>query len=216
MIKFNFRLNKGKTITATVPEGWHEVKLKHVIKLEESDNHDLSSLLEAFTGINYEFIENASAKDIWGPVFQLLSYVYDAPKWNKIAKRKKVDLGGKLITPPLKIETKSFGQSRLVLHALRNHLGEKTIPVNILPEIIAIYLQPAYDGKFISDRVSDIKEMVLNMPAYMGMPYAFFFSKKFRGSKVYGMIGLKVSQKMLRNLISIHRQAGTNSLNLTT
>ena len=85
MIEFKFKLNK-ETISATVPEGWHEVKLKHILALEEKwsgTSSDMIGLLSAFTGQDYRTLENAKG-DLWNPLFQVLSFVFDAPKWDKI------------------------------------------------------------------------------------------------------------------------------------
>lgn len=209
MIEFKFKLNK-ETISATVPEGWHEVKLKHILALEENGANDASSLLSALTGINYEFIENSKNSTQWSIVIQLLTFIYEAPNWKKIRLPKKVTVNGKLITPPRKIEVETFGQSRLFANAFRSVDTDKTIPINILPELIAIYLQPAYDGLFEAQRIDDIKKYVLEMKAFEAMPYAFFFSKKWQRLNIFGKLGLRASLKTMKNLKSILRQVAIN------
>ena len=214
MIKFNFKLNKDKTIAATVPEGWHEVKLKHIINLESKwsgESSDMIGLLSSFTDCAYEEIEH-SKEDLWEPLFRVLSFVFEAPKWQKIKKPKTVTIGSKVIKPPRNLSLETFGQKILALKLITNEENQ----INNIPDIVAIYLQPAYDGLFNSGRVADIKKLVLEMTAFDAMPYGLFFFKKLLKPRRFGKLGLKVSQKMLKNLISIHSQVGTNSPNLMT
>ncbi len=215
MIKFKFKLNK-KTVEATVPENWGEVTLQHVLNLEENGGNNVSEILAALTGQNYEFIENSHPSTIFEPLTQVLTYIYDAPKWDKLKLLKQINLGGKLIKAPKKLEFCAFGQSRMVLDKMKDLDTEKRLPINILADILSIYLQPAYDGKFVSQRVEDIKPLVLQMKAYEAMPYAFFFFKKLYGKKIFGRIGLKVSLKTIKNLQFIQRREMINLTPLTT
>ena len=206
MIEFKFKLNK-ETISATVPEGWHEVKLKHILALEENwsgTSSDMIGLLSAFTGQDYRTLENAKG-DLWNPLFQVLSFVFDAPKWDKIKPPKQVRLNGKTLTPPKKLEMQTFGQKVLALKLISEQEHIKNIP-----DIIAIYLQPVYDGLFESERIPDIRKHVLEMKAYDSMPYGLFFLKKLLRLKNFGKLGLRASRKTLRNLKSIQQQVAIN------
>jgi hypothetical protein len=80
--------------------------------------------------------------------------------------------------------------------------------INKIPELLAIYLQPAYHGKFISDRVEEVKPWVYNMKAFEALPYGIFFLKRLSGSKRFGKIGLRASRRTRKQLESIRRQAG--------
>lgn len=213
MIKFKFKLNK-ETIEAKVPEGWHEVTLKHVLALESEwtgESKDMIGLLSAFTGENFHTLENAKG-DLWEPIFQVLSFVFDAPKWDKIKKPKLVNIGGKMVKPPQNLSLETLGQKILALNLITNGSDH----IKNIPDIISIYLQPAYDGKFVSDRINDIKRHVLDMKAYEAMPYGLFFLKRLLRPRSFGRLGLKVSPKMLRNLQSIQKQAVSSSTNLVT
>lgn len=173
MIKLNFKL-KHKTISTEVPESWDEVKLKHIINLETNwsgESMDMIGLLTAFTDRTYEDIEH-SKENLWDPLFRVLSFVFQAPEWKKVKKPKTVTLGGKTITPPSNLSLETFGQKIKALQLITNEKNQ----VNNIPDILAIYLQPAFDGLFSSDRIPDIKEMVLEMKAFEAMPFGFFFS----------------------------------------
>ena len=202
MIRFKFKLNK-KTIEATVPEGWHEVKLKHVLALEQwtGDSKDMVSLLSAFTGCEYHDLENAKG-NLWEPLFQVLSFVFDAPKWSKIKKPKSVNIGNKVIKPPHNLLLQKFGQKVMALKLISDEKNQ----INNIPDIISIYFQPGYDGAFVSDRIPDIKNLVLEMNCMEAMPYGIFFLKNLLRSKRYGRIGLSLSRRTLRNLRSLQQQ----------
>ena len=213
MIKFNFKLNKD-TISATVPEGWHEVKLKHVLALEtgwNGESTDMVGLLSALTGEDYNDLENAKG-DLWNPLFKVLGYVFEAPDWKRIKKPKSVTLGSKVLKPPTNLLLECFGQKVLAL----NLITTETDQINNIADVIAIYLQPAYDGKFVSDRVPDIKKMVLEMNAFEAMPYGLFFLKNLLRPKNYGLVGLIPSRKTMKNLLSLQRPAPTNYANSAT
>ena len=214
MIKFKFKL-KDKTIEATVPEGWHEVTLGHVLSLEQEwsgDSGDMVGLLAAFTGCNYEEISNAKG-DLWEPLFQVLSFVFNAPKWDKLKKPDLVTLKGKKIRPPKKLELEAFGQKVMAMKLISD---EKKQHISNIGNILCIYLQPAYDGIFNSTRVAELENDVRQMSALEAMPYGIFFLKRYLRSKNYGRLGLKVSQRTLKNLKYIQSQVVTSSPSLTT
>ena len=205
MIEFKFKL-KQKTISATVPENWGEVTVKHITEMEEKwsgNRSDLIGLLSAFTGQSYQDLEQ-SKSNLWEPLFQVLSFVFDAPKWDKLKKPKTLTLNGKKITPPKKLDLESFGQKVQALNVITSDMPK----INKIPELLAIYLQPAYDGKFISDRVEEVKPWVYNMKAFEALPYGIFFLRRLSGSKRFGRIGLRASRRTRKHLVSIRRQAG--------
>lgn len=204
MIEFKFKLNK-ETIIATVPESWAEVTLQQVLRLETEwtgEAKDMIGLLAAFTGQNYSILENAKG-DLWEPLFAVLSFVFDAPTWKKLKLPKLIQLGEKKVKPPKNLSLEAFGQKVMAMQSITKEGTE----LSKIPEILSIYLQPSYDGKFVSERIEDIKPMVLNMKAFEAMPYGIFFLKRLQRSKGFGMTGLKVSRKMLRNLKSMQQQA---------
>jgi len=213
MITFKFKL-KQKTITATVPENWSEVTVKHITEMEEKwsgKRSDLVGLLSAFTGQKYEDLEQ-STTNLWEPLFQVLSFVFDPPKWDKLKRPKQVTLNGKYIKPPKKLELEAFGAKVQALNVITSDMPK----VNKIPELLAIYLQPAYDGKFIGDRVEEIKPWVYQMKAYEALPYGIFFLKRLSGSKRFGRIGLRASRRTRKHLVSIQRQAASILTSLQT
>ena len=213
MIEFRFKTNK-ETIKATVPESWAEVKLKHILALETEwtgESKDMIGLLSAFTGHNYQTLENAKG-NLWKPLFQVLSFVFEAPNWKKLKKPKTVTLSNKQIKPPRNLLLEAFGQKVMALQLITKDEDH----IHKIPDILAIYLQPAFDGKFVSDRVKDIKKYVLEMPAYEAMPFGLFFLKKLLRRKTFGGIGLKLYPKTLKNLASIQRQAAKSLTNSQT
>jgi hypothetical protein len=206
MIKFHIKA-KSKKITGLCPENWQEVTLKQVLDLEKADRSDKLQILSCFTGLDLRTIENAKG-DLFEPMYQVLSFITDAPKWDKVKRPKEVTLKDKSIKPPKDISLETFGQKWRAMEAIQAHENK----IDCIPDILAIYFQPSYDGIFESSRIEDVKEMVYDMPAYQAMPYGFFFFKKLTGWKVIGMIGLKLSLRTLKNLLSMQKRAG-RSLN---
>ena len=213
MIKFEIEVN-GNTIEATVPEGWQEVKLKHIIAMDSQwsgEQSDMIGLLSAFTGREYDELSNTKS-NLWEPLFQVLSFVLDAPDWKRIKTPTFVTLGDKKVKPNSKVQLHTFGQRAMAMRVISSDMSN----FEKMPELLAIYLQPAYDGKFTAERVPDIKKMVLNMNAFEAMPYGLFFFRKLSRMRVYGLIGLKASRRTLKNLQSIQKQVASGLANLQT
>ena len=199
---------RDKTVIARVPEGWHEVTLRHIIALEDQWNgksDDMIGLLSAFTGVNYEELENTKST-LWEPLFQVMSYVFQAPNWKKLKLPNMVNIAGIQAKPAKNVALEAFGQKVMALQAIASTKPE----MERIADILAVYFQPLIDGKFVSQRVPDIRTHVLDMKAYEALPYGLFFFRKSLKRRKFGLIGLKASRRMARNMQSISRLAATN------
>jgi hypothetical protein len=207
MIKYTFKL-KDKKIEGFCPESWEEVTLEQILKLEKADRTDKIEVLSCFTGLEVRTIENAIGSDLFDPMYTVLSFVFDSPNWKKISPPKTVNLNGKIIKPPKKLNLETFGQKWRAIEAIQSTENK----LDCIPEILAIYLQPCYDGIFESSRIEHVKKWVMNMSVYDALPYGFFFWNRLQPSKVIGLVGLKVSLKTMKKLLYTKKQ-GENSLN---
>lgn len=200
MIKFTFKLNK-ETLTGYCPENWGEVTLQNIIDLEKCKQGDKIEVLSAFTGLDVRTIENARG-DLFKPMYQVLSFVFESPNWQKLKVPKTVTLNDKVIKPPKKLNLETFGQKWRAVEAIQSADNK----IDCIPDILAIYLQPAYDGVFETSRIPDIKEYVLKMKAFEAMPYGFFFFKRLEGLNLLGLLGLNLSLRTMKNLLYIRKR----------
>jgi hypothetical protein len=206
MIEFKFK-TKDKVFTAMVPETWDEVTVRQFAALEDKwsgQKSDMVGLLSAFTGTNYKNLENAKG-NLWEPLFSVLSFVFDKPNFKK--KPKRVLLNNRYITPPKSLNLETFGQKVMALQSISSEKSkiEKVI------DMLTIYLQPAYDGKFNTDNHDKIRGYVMNGKVVELMPFGIFFLRKLSALKIPGLIGLKASQRMAKLINTIQLQVMKNS-----
>jgi len=95
---------------------------------------------------------------------------------------KVLEIEGKLITLPKRVEKLSIGQN---IH-LKQLLNDSKYVEENLSSAVAIYLQPIYDNKkFDYDRALELKAIVEQMPMYLIRPIGFFLltSASVHGNK---------------------------------
>ena len=198
----------GNNRTFYIPDSWLELKLKHLINLElwKGNENDPIGLLSCFIDLDAEIIAN-SKRDHWTELITILSFVFDPPKWHNLKVQRKVKLSDKLITIPRKLELERFGQKVLALQYMSN-IKEDSQNLSIIPDVMAVYFQPLYDGKFSRYRLRHIKSLIMEMPAIEAIPIGRFFFRKLIKSRNFGWLGLKVSQLIMKKILYSRQQGG--------
>ena len=170
MIKTEIKY-KGKKYIKEIPESWEECKLSNVIRLEAMpEDNDLIDVLCCFIDLPKEIIDNTSS-NLWQPLFKILEFVYNPPKWTALKRPSKLQLNGKLVKVPSNLGMETFGQKVLALQAIEKHKQK----LSGLPELLTIYLQPKYDGKYSRMRQGAVRELVDNTLAIESIPIGLFF-----------------------------------------
>jgi len=189
MVRFEIKTDNG-TKSCLCPESWEEVNLGMLIRMKENwdwKKSNMIGLLSALTFQDYSAISN-SQRDLWEPLFAVMGFVFtDAPKWHKLKKPKVLRIDGVDCKLPRKIGLTMFGQKVMALQLIGN---EELSDYEKIPKILAIYLQPLYDGKFNTERLEHIEHHILYLPAKDAYPIGNFFLKKLLRRKDYGILGL--------------------------
>lgn len=200
MIKTNIEIKKSNRVFY-IPDNWLEVKLKHLINLEvwKGDETDPVGLLACFMDIDPEIIAN-SRREYWTELLTVLSFVFEPPKWDTLKMADTIDLDNKIIKVPKKLELERFGQMVLAAQYMEG-IKEDSENIKLIPDVMAVYLQPLIDGKFSRTRLDYTKRIILEMPAIKAVPIGRFFFLKLLKSRNYGMLGLKPFQAIIKKVL---------------
>ena len=207
MIKTVIEINKEKK-QYFLPENWSEITLKHLINLElwRGDNTDPVGLLACFLDIDPEILAN-SKSNLWKELLTVFSYVFTPPKWHNLKKKDKILMDGKYIHVPKQLELERFGQKVLSLQYMVN-VKDESDQIKAIPDILTVYFQPLYDGKFSRLRLDYVKNIVMNIPAIDAVPIGRFFFRKLLRKKSYGKIGLTQYRKIMSRIFYLMQQEG--------
>ncbi len=103
--------------------------------------------------------------------------LYNSKPLDLTAQQKgKIVIEGKEIQFPKSLDFTRFGQKSMTKNLIRDNDKLELI----VSEVFAIYAQPLIDGKFISERIPEIKSIVDDLPIVSVFPYTFFFFKRLR------------------------------------
>ena len=163
-------------IKIKIPASFEELTVKQFLRLEAGGT-DLE-ILSVLSGESLEEIENTDV-DL-GPAMSRVAQLYNS-KPPDLTKQKKgrIEIEGVEIKFPSSLDFTRFGQKSMT----KNLIKENEKLELIVSEVFAIYAQPLIDGKFISERIPDIKEIVDNLPIISVFPYTVFFFKRLRRLK---------------------------------
>lgn len=195
MIRFTFNID-GKEKRAVMPEGWEECTLQQIIDLDKArkseKEEDPLLLFAALSGQRLGELNNTPS-NLWIQFFNHLEFLAsNEPKWLKLKHPETVRINSKEITVPKDLGLEAFGQKVLGLEIMERYNKEdkEEDKLESLPEILALYFQPLYDGKFDRTRVNAVKKYVLKMRALDAVPIASFFLTRLLKSKNFGLLGL--------------------------
>jgi hypothetical protein len=204
MVKFQIETDNG-TKYCNCPESWDEVNLGQLIRYDAwaASKGDTVGLLSAFTYTDYSYLAESKSNNLWGPLYSVLGFVYKEPiQWDKLKVPDSIRLDGVDCKIPKKIGLTMFAQKVNALNLIADE--SKTDKEKIL-RILAIYLQPIYDGRWIPERLDHIENHCRYLNAKEAFPIGNFFFRKLLKTKNYGMIGfypflLITKKRLLENL----------------
>ena len=213
MIKFNFKLNK-EVHSVEIPSGWNEVKVKHYKKLEDLEPTFDYEVLACFTDFSFQDFGNGTSKDDLFVIQELMSFLNDKTPLNKAKKKDRLLMGDKYIKPPVKVYLETIGQKSMAKPILAKYTDKEKQPsIDDIIDLCAIYFQPAYSGKFNADLIPGTRAYIMEMHLIDVIPWFLFFFRKLSITKIYGILGLKVSLKTLRRILSSRRRAAISLTN---
>jgi hypothetical protein len=216
MIRFNFKLN-NETHKVSIPSEWEEVKVRHYKKLEELQPTFDYEVLACFTDFDFKDFGNGTSKDDLFVIQELMSFLNDKTLLNKAKRKKRILMGDKLIKPPTKVELETIGQKSMAKPILNKYTDEERDPsIADIIDLCAIYFQPAYTGKFNPDLIPVTKQYIMDMYLIDIIPWFLFFFRQLSNTKIYGLLGLKLSLKTLKRMLSLQRREGRSLTNSVT
>jgi len=164
-------------IKIKVPGSWAELSVKQFLTLEAGGT-DIE-ILSGLSGNSLEEIENTNV-DL-SPAMERVAQIYSQkPPDLEKQKKGKIIIEGKEIKFPTSLNFTRFGQKSMTKNLIRDNERLELI----VSEVFAIYAQPLIDGKFISERIPEIKRIVDNLPIISVFPYTVFFFKRLRRLKL--------------------------------
>jgi hypothetical protein len=168
---------EGKNYDLVTPSSWSEVTVKQFLLLEtDYDGKDPVKLLSILSGLDYHLIENSNSSTI-NKIEPLVSFVNNnQPDFLKLKRSKTIEIDGKTIKMPTRLNKETFGQTIKMQELLE---AEQSLTAAI-PQMMAIYIQPRLDGSFNVERLEEVKELINDLYILDVYPHCFFFFKQYQ------------------------------------
>ena len=173
-------------INLFVPISWQEVTVEQYTRLESEgwDGLDLIHLLSMLSGHKLRELDNLKDTSILDVLTQHIGFIAtNPPDFNKLRINKRFTLGGKKIEVPADLELESLGQKILM-----SNIMQQDNMIKQIPNALAIYFQPIYDGSdFDRKRLPHIVKMINQTPIVLAYPVVAFFFRKLIEYKRSGL-----------------------------
>lgn len=167
-----------------IPDKWEEVTVKQYV---EMSNHDLTPLrlLSIFTGIDYELISNCEAKGFDPTIMSMMKFIEKGIDFDSLKMPETLTVDGKECAIPKTLMRETLGQKFRSLHLIDEASQKKSSIVNLISEIVAIYLHPYYyetpSDKRYDDKLSDqMIPLIDNCKIVDVYPVAYFFLTAYK------------------------------------
>lgn len=217
MVEFKLKAN-GREETITFPSKYRDLTLRQFIELRRPGNNRVSKILEVLSSpsVPAEIWDNMP-EDTDAKVAPCIEFLITDDKVNleELPIPEEITIKGKTILVPKDLGYKTFGQKSLADDKFKslfkrsvNKIDPKAKPsfkmvddpVNIMPDILAIYFQPYFnaEGKFVEEEVELLIESTLEIPFVHAYPVANFFLRKSTASVKLGRQPMKEQIKKLR------------------
>lgn len=177
---------------------WMELSTRHYERLipelsKQIDERDYFKIFQILTDTNFKGYEPTSENEV--TIWNAVKWIVEEQFQFSEVLPKVLSFKDQIITIPKKIKALSIGQNIALKQVLeRSKFMDENISI-----AVAIYLQPLIDGsKFNSDRVSEIKKDIEQMPVYLIRPIGFFL---FKSVYPHGNGQVSYWQRIKNNLI---------------
>ncbi|MCK5345358.1 MAG: hypothetical protein KAR20_18235 [Candidatus Heimdallarchaeota archaeon] len=185
MKSLTLELQTGKK-KVHIPESWDEINLETFTRIENEFGYDFSKMITLFsilTGVPIAPIEKSEQPNLDVQLFTMMQYVSQPPKWEDLEKPKKLTIKGKVVKCRYDFRTTSLGQ-KLTMSSL---IRDKPNPIDAIPEVIAIFLQPTIDCEYNRDKSQELIPEIMKLNCKDAFGYAQFFFSSLEDLKRYGL-----------------------------
>lgn len=168
-----------------IPESWDEISIETLIRIENEFCYDFSKMITLFsilTGVPMAPIEQSEQKDLDVQLFNIVKFIAKPPKWEELPKPKKLTIKCKVVKCRYDFRTTTLGQ-KLTMSSL---IRDKPNPIDAIPDVIALFLQPTIDGAYDRDQSLELMPDILKLNCKDAYGYALFFYLHSKHLKRYG------------------------------
>ena len=195
-----------------IPESWDEVNIETLTRIENEFGYNFSKMVTLFsilTGVPMAPIENSEQPDLDVQLFNITKFIATPPKWEELPKPKKLTIKGKVVKCRYDFRTTSLGQ-KLTMSSL---IKDKPNPLDAIPDVIALFIQPTIDGKYDRERALELMPDILKLNCKDAFGYAQFFFLHSKHLKRYGLRD-SVARRPKKHCIQKWREISVSSLSL--
>ncbi len=177
MIEVIFK-SKGSKLRAKVPEKWEEITVKQFMALENLT--DPLEIMAEIMEVDLTYIQNTTT-NLTPAMNRIINIFNNKPPDLESRKAEGFGFQGELVKLPRNIDKMLFGQMIQI-----NGLLEDGVNKNLV-KIMGIAIQPVMDGEFIEKKQAHYETLIEQLPIIDLWPELFFFAKRLRKYKKYGM-----------------------------
>lgn len=195
-----------------IPESWDEISIETLTRIENEFGYDFSKMITLFsilTGVAMAPIEQSEQPGLDVQLFNIVKFISKPPKWEDLPKPKKLTIKGKVVKCRYDFKTTSLGQ-KLTMSSL---IRDKTNPIDAIPDVIALFLQPTIDGTYNREKALELMPEILKMNCKDAFGYAQFFFLRSKHLKRYGQKDLAANRPK-NHYIPKWREISVSSLSL--
>ena len=169
------------------------------------DGEDLVKLFSILSGMEYKALANTHDFILEEQLLAATRFIYnDFQDFKEASPPHWIEINGKQIRIPKQIGALSIGQS---IH-VRQALDKLKVYEELIAFVVAIYLQPLYDGtEFDFHRAMELEQDVLKLPIAKTYPLGIFFLKRLTKPGVNIMSKLSFSITRLLQVLSKSERA---------
>ncbi len=182
-----------KEIVLVIPESWEEVTVQMFIRLEKEgwDNADIIHILSILSGESLRELDNIKDLTLFDTISDYLGFItVKPPDFEGLAISNKFTIDGKEFDVPQDLELETLGQKILVASLVQGNI------VKAIPEALAIYFQPIFDGTdFNRRRIPALVHKINKTPIMEAYPIVSFFFQKLAGFRISGKLSSPEYQK---------------------
>lgn len=174
-----------------LPTGFHELSYAKYLRMLEAKNP--IQTFAAMLGCPADVLDGAElTMEQEKLIYASLTWLNTAPVLDTITPPPTVTLGGVEYKTPQNLELKSFGQRLAAQTIIQNAQTDGVKDVEILPTLVAIYLQPlVHGGRFDNTRIEEVTPLVLDASFDQVYNLGAFFLRKYYGLPSGGLNYLK-------------------------
>jgi len=181
MISFSISTSAGKK-KVNAPSSWEEISYRKMIQIEtEWDKKDIVQLFSILIDVDYNLVADSTDKKLDETLYQICSFAFENPDWEKLKPPKHILWEGKMIKIPTDLTQETLAQKIMIDNILRS----EELVWEAIPKAAAVYLHPKIDemAKIDQEIMEDVAEKMLDRGAIEVYSIGNFFLQKLKGYK---------------------------------